>query len=131
MIGLVLAAIANIRAYAVSRHRLALEVAARRQQLVVFKRKRPRPLMGNIDRLFWITFRHWWSAWAAALIIVKPETVASWHGSVANSESEEATMCTAGWELRGHAEDGMDELALRYSIALSYPADLTFADCAS
>ena len=79
MIGLVLAAIAYIRAYAVSRHRLALEVAALRQQLVVFKRKRPRPLLRNIDRLSWITFRHWWSGWAAALIIVKPETVASWH----------------------------------------------------
>ena len=79
MIGLALAAIAYIRAYAVSRHRLALEVAALRQQLVVFKRKRPRPLLRNMDRLFWITFRHWWSGWAAALIIVKPETVASWH----------------------------------------------------
>ena len=50
-------------------------------------------------------------------------------GSVANSESGEATMCAAGWELRGHAEDGVDELALRYSIALSDPADLTLADC--
>ena len=54
-------------------------MAALRQQLVVFKRKRPRPLLRNIDRLFWITFRHWWSGWAAALVIVKPETVASWH----------------------------------------------------
>jgi len=75
MIGLALAAIAYIRAYAVSRHRLALEVAALRQQLVVLKRKRPRPLLRNIDRLFWITFRRWWSGWAAALVIVKPETV--------------------------------------------------------
>ena len=58
MIGFVLAAIAYIRAYAVSRHRLALEVAALRQQLVVFERKRPRPLLRNIGRLFWITFRH-------------------------------------------------------------------------
>ena len=72
MIGLVLAGIAYIRAYAVSRHRLALEVAALRQQLVVFKRSRPRPLLRNMDRLFWITFRRWWSGWAAALIIVKP-----------------------------------------------------------
>jgi len=64
MIGLLLAAIAYARAYVVSRHRLALEMAALRQQLVVFKRKRPRPLLGNIDRLFWVTLRQWWSGWA-------------------------------------------------------------------
>jgi hypothetical protein len=34
-------------------------------------------------------------------------------------------MCAAGWQLCGHAEDGVEELALRYSID---PADLTFAD---
>ena len=50
-------------------------------------------------------------------------------GSVANSESGEATMCAAGWELRGHAEDDVGEFALRDSIARSHPADLTFADC--
>ena len=79
MIGLLLAAIAYARAYVVSRHRLALEMATLRQQLVVFKRKRPRPLLGNIDRLFWVTLRQWWSGWAGALIIVKAETVVSWH----------------------------------------------------
>jgi hypothetical protein len=55
MIGFFLAAIAYVRPYVVSRHQLALEVAALRQQLVVFKRKRPRPLLGNIDRRFWVT----------------------------------------------------------------------------
>ena len=81
MIGLLLAAIAYARAYVVSRHRLALEMATLRQQLVVFKRKRPRPLLGNIDRLFWVTLRQWWSGWAGALIIVKAETVVSWHSA--------------------------------------------------
>ena len=32
-------------------------------------------------------------------------------------------------ELRSDAEDCMDELALRDSIALGDPSDLTFADC--
>lgn len=79
MIGLALAAIAYVRAYAVSRHRLALEVAALRQQLVVFKRKQPRPFLCDIDRLFWVALRRWWPGWGTALIIVKPETVVSWH----------------------------------------------------
>ena len=43
MIGLALAAITYVRTYIVSRHRLGLEIAALRQQLVVCKRKRPRP----------------------------------------------------------------------------------------
>ena len=47
--------------------------------LVVFKRKRTRPLLRNIDRLFWVTLRQWWPGWADALIIVKAETVVSWH----------------------------------------------------
>ena len=34
-----------------------------------------------------------------------------------------------GWTLRSDAEDCMDELALRDSIALGDPSDLTFADC--
>jgi len=79
MIGVFLAAIVYVRAYFVSRHRLGLEVAALRQQLVVFKRKRPRPLLCNIDRLLWVALRQWWSGWAGALIMVRAETVVSWH----------------------------------------------------
>jgi putative transposase len=79
MIGLVLVAITYIRAYVVSRHRLGLEAAALRQQLVVFKRKRPRPLLRNFDRLFWVALRQWWSGWTGARIIVQAETVAAWH----------------------------------------------------
>jgi hypothetical protein len=79
MIGLALAAITYVRAYIVSRHRLGLEIAALRQQLVVFKRKRPRPLLRNLDRLFWVGLRQWWTGWASALMIVRAETVVSWH----------------------------------------------------
>ena len=52
---LVIAVITYIRAFFVTRHRLALEAAALRQQLAVFKRKQPRPRLSRVDRLFWTT----------------------------------------------------------------------------
>jgi hypothetical protein len=55
------------RALFVSRHKLALEAVALRQQLAVLKRKQSRPKLRRLDRLFWIA------------ILVKPETVVSWH----------------------------------------------------
>jgi hypothetical protein len=73
------AVLTYIRAFFVTRHRLALEAAALRQQIVVFKRKQPRPRLGRMDRLFWTTLRRVYSGWTDALIIVKPETVVSWH----------------------------------------------------
>jgi hypothetical protein len=32
-----------------------------------------------LDRLFWIVLRRFWPSWSGALILVKPETVLSWH----------------------------------------------------
>ena len=79
MIALVLAVIAYCHAFLIARHRLGLEVAALRQQLVVFKRKRPRPHLCDLDRAFWVALRRLWPGWANALIIVKPDTVIAWH----------------------------------------------------
>ena len=79
MVGLVVSAIAYLRAFIVSRHRLGLEAAALRQQLVVLKRKHPRPPLRSIDQLFWVGLRSLWKGWASALVIVKAETVVSWH----------------------------------------------------
>ena len=62
-----------------SRHGLGLEFVALSQQLGVLKRKNPRPRPSPWDRLFWVTFRRLWSRWADVLIVVKPETVVSWH----------------------------------------------------
>ena len=73
------AVLTYIREFFVTRHRHALEAAALRQQLVVFKRKQPRPRLDRMDRLFWTTLRRVYSGWTDALIIVKPETVVSWH----------------------------------------------------
>ena len=62
-----------------SRYHLGLEIVALRQQLGVLKRKNPRPRLRMGDRLFWILLRRFWPAWTNALILVKPETVVSWH----------------------------------------------------
>src|SRR5215467_3376827 len=58
---------------------VALENAALYQQLAVYKRNVPRPKLNNRDRLFWICLRIIWRPWKSALMIVKPETVTSWH----------------------------------------------------
>jgi len=62
-----------------SRSGLVLENLSLRQQLAVLKRRQPRPMLGCIDKLFWIIARRFWSAWKEALIVVTPETVVRWH----------------------------------------------------
>ena len=57
---------------------VALETAAFRQQLAVFKRDMKRPKLHARDRLFWIVLRIIWKDWKSALMIVRPETVISW-----------------------------------------------------
>ncbi len=61
------------------RHSLLLENLALRQQLVVLKRRHPRPSLGLFDKLFWVITRRVWSAWKDSLILVTPETVVRWH----------------------------------------------------
>lgn len=80
MVPLAVSVIAYLEALFLPRHNLALEVAALRQQLAVFKQ--PRPRMRNPDWLFWILLNHFWPSWSNALILVKPETVISWHRAV-------------------------------------------------
>jgi hypothetical protein len=58
---------------------IALENLALRQQLAVFKRHCPRPRLRTGDRLFWVWLSMTWKNWRRALIIIKPETVVSWH----------------------------------------------------
>lgn len=79
MVTLAGALVAYLRSLFLPRHKLALEAVALRQQLAVFKRKQPRPKPDRLDRLFWIVLRRLWEGWSEALIIVKPETVVSWH----------------------------------------------------
>src|SRR5438874_2004619 len=60
---------------------VALENAALRQQLAVFKRDVKRPRLHRRDRLFWIGLRTIWKEWKSALVIVRPETVISWRAN--------------------------------------------------
>jgi putative transposase len=60
---------------------LMLEHLVLRQQLVVLKRKHPKPRLGPLDKLFWLGVRRFWPQWKGALVIVLPETVVRWHRS--------------------------------------------------
>ena len=79
MLDFVLAVLAGLCAFFRSRADLALEILALRQQVAVFKRKRPRPSLNSSDRLFWVLLRRVWSGWKSVLIVVKPDTVVGWH----------------------------------------------------
>jgi transposase InsO family protein len=70
---------AYISAFVISRHQLALEAVALRQQLAVYKRKQPHPKLRRSDRLFWVMLRRAWKNWPKVLILVKPGTVVAWH----------------------------------------------------
>jgi hypothetical protein len=66
-----LSLLAAVRVFVRSRGDTALKVLALRQQGAVLERKRPRPRLGRLGRLFWSTLRHAWSRWADLLVIVK------------------------------------------------------------
>jgi hypothetical protein len=68
----VLALIAAARVFFRSRTDIAVEVLALRQQVAVLKRKRPKPPLCPLDRLFWTVLRASWSRWMDALVMVKP-----------------------------------------------------------
>ena len=79
MLSFVRALIAAARVCFCSRADMALEILALRQQLSVLKRKRPRPPLSPLDRLFWTVLRRTWARWKDVLVIVKPEKVVAWH----------------------------------------------------
>jgi putative transposase len=58
---------------------VAIENAALRMQIGAFQRKRKRPLLTTLDRVFWITLRSVWSDWRHPLIYVQADTVVRWH----------------------------------------------------
>src|SRR3954452_14845259 len=57
---------------------VAIENAALRMQLAAFRRKRKRPLLTTLDRVFWVALRSLWSDWRHPLVYVQAETVVRW-----------------------------------------------------
>jgi hypothetical protein len=68
-----------LRAILQSKTTLALENAALRQQLTIYRRSQKQVRLRSEDRLFWVLLRRLWSGWDRTLIVVKPETVIAWH----------------------------------------------------
>ncbi len=62
-----------------SRRELLLENLVLRQQLSVLQRRKRRPCVPAIDKLFWVAMLRLWSDWKRSLIVVSPETVVRWH----------------------------------------------------
>src|SRR4051794_8668543 len=63
-----------------SRTALQLENIALRHQIGVLQRSAKKRLqLHNSDRLFWVGVSQVWSEWRSALVIVKPDTVITWH----------------------------------------------------
>lgn len=75
-----LSAIVSIRSWFQLRVALQVEILALRHQLSVLKRsQRGRLRLSPADRLLWVWLSRFWSQWRSALVVVKPETVISWH----------------------------------------------------
>ena len=68
-----------LRAMCRRRADLVIENLALRQQVTALKKERPRPLLEDVDRAFWVALRESWPAWASRLVIVKADTVAEWN----------------------------------------------------
>ena len=68
-----------LRRLGASRSNLLIENLALRQQLAILTAKQPRARMRAVDRLFWVTLRHFWPRWKEALVVIRPDTVVRWH----------------------------------------------------
>ena len=62
-----------------SRHALALENLALRQQLALLKRSVKQPKVSTADRFFWIAFARYVDDWRHFLFALHPDTIVRWH----------------------------------------------------
>src|SRR5688500_4637234 len=62
-----------------SRRDLLVENAVLRHQIVVFRRRTPRPSFTTVDRLRLLLGARLLPGWRRAVAIVQPETILRWH----------------------------------------------------
>ncbi len=67
LIFLVTLSVRALGAIFLSRSELLVENLALRQQICALKRERPRPLLNDVDRAFWVALRASWPGWASRL----------------------------------------------------------------
>ena len=79
LIFLVTLSVRALRAMFRTREELVIENLALRQQVTAMKKERPRPVLDDVDRAFWVALRASWPGWASRLVIVSPDTVTKWH----------------------------------------------------
>ena len=71
---------AFLRSWFQGRLQLQAEIVALRHQVIVLRRsQKGRAHLVATDRVFWVWLSNLWSGWRSALLVVRPETVISWH----------------------------------------------------
>jgi putative transposase len=76
MLAIILCVFRFVRLLGSGHQAVAIENLALRLQLAAYKRKRP--VLTQLDRLFWIGLSQVWSGWRRALLFVQPDTVVRW-----------------------------------------------------
>jgi putative transposase len=78
MLAMILCLFRFVRLLGGGHQAIAVENLALRRQLAAYRRKRKRPLLTRLDRLFWIGLSQVWQDWRDVLIFVQPDTVVRW-----------------------------------------------------
>src|SRR5215471_13148717 len=78
MVAIILGLFRFIRLLGSGHQAVVVENLALRLQLATFQRKRKRPVLTQMDRLFWAALSQVWSGWRNALVFVQPDTVVRW-----------------------------------------------------
>jgi transposase InsO family protein len=78
MLAIILCLFRFVRLLGSGHRAVAVENLALRLQLAAFTRKRRRPVLTQLDRLFWVGLSQVWSRWRDALVFVQPDTVVRW-----------------------------------------------------